>query len=199
MTRPTGTAPSAKGPSVDLNDPIVGWYRRRLVRQGPFVPARIWLADGDRDPETGELVSDQKLLCQVWDGHGPQERDVYDEWSYLAGNPITEAEFNTMVATMDWARNTVAPEGDPRTRIDLTRTPPIFIALLAVLPLLGCGPSQEDVSELLKRAGVEPLMESRFTPCAPLTYPRAFILTDGRTALVCATGVYVQQVLGAHP
>lgn len=36
-----------------------GYFKVRLRKAGPWVPIRIWLEDGDRDPETWELESDQ--------------------------------------------------------------------------------------------------------------------------------------------
>ena len=44
--------------------PRCGWYKRRLVRGGVFVPARIWMVQ-DICPETGELLSDEVLRCEV--------------------------------------------------------------------------------------------------------------------------------------
>lgn len=124
--RPGGTSPSTKGAPVDLNDPRPGHYRRRLVKGGPMVPARIWIIDGDRDPDTGELTSDQKVCCVVWFEDGPREVDAWEHWSFLAGNPISKADFDSMVATTDWARGTTAPEGSPREAVDLRRAAPIF-------------------------------------------------------------------------
>lgn len=36
-----------------------GYYKVRQRKAGPWIPIHIWLEDGDRDPETWELVSDQ--------------------------------------------------------------------------------------------------------------------------------------------
>jgi hypothetical protein len=36
-----------------------GYYKVRARKAGPWIPIRIWLEDGDRDPETWELESDQ--------------------------------------------------------------------------------------------------------------------------------------------
>lgn len=78
------------------NDPQEGYYRRRLVRGGPWVPARIWWQDGERDA-AGELISDQVLYCMV----GAELRDPYAEWTWLAGQPIGEAEYNAMQQRRD--------------------------------------------------------------------------------------------------
>jgi hypothetical protein len=36
-----------------------GYYKVRARKAGPWIPIRVWLEDGDRDPETWELESDQ--------------------------------------------------------------------------------------------------------------------------------------------
>lgn len=110
---------------ITANDPIPGHYKRRLVKGGPMVPARIYVIDGDRDQD-GELDSDQTLACEVWDERGPVRQDPFDQWSYLAGNPITEAEFKSMTAVFRWAAGTSAPEGKPSEPVDLVAAAPIF-------------------------------------------------------------------------
>lgn len=134
--RPTGTSPGKtgtrtardhagllRGEAATANDPLPGWYERRLVKDGPRVPARIWVVDGDRD-ERGELTSDQRVCCLVWYEDGPREVDAWEHWTFLA--PITKAVFDSMVATMDWARGTTAAEGRPREPVDLRKERAIF-------------------------------------------------------------------------
>jgi hypothetical protein len=36
-----------------------GYYKVRQRAKGPWIPIHIWLEDGERDPETWELLSDQ--------------------------------------------------------------------------------------------------------------------------------------------
>lgn len=43
-----------------IDEPVEGYFRIRLRAKGPWVPVRVWLEDGDRDPETWELLSDQR-------------------------------------------------------------------------------------------------------------------------------------------
>lgn len=126
-------APS-KGPGFDPNDPKIGYYRCRLVKNGPAVPAQVFLRDGPRD-ENGALIGDQELVGLVWGRNGAREVDPlattspngWMTWwvAFIAGGEITKEEFDRMVATMDWARNTSAPEGNPEAPIDLTATAPI--------------------------------------------------------------------------
>ena len=50
------------GLSTEWLDP--GFYKARLYGGGPWVPIEITMEDGDRDPETWELLSDQKLAAE---------------------------------------------------------------------------------------------------------------------------------------
>lgn len=36
-----------------------GYYKVRQRAKGPWIPIHIWLEDGERDPESWELLSDQ--------------------------------------------------------------------------------------------------------------------------------------------
>lgn len=76
---------------VAEDDPKCGWYRRRLVKGGPWVPGRIWISR-DIDYLTGELTSPERFLCEI-DG---ERRDAYREWPALAGNPITQDQYNAL-------------------------------------------------------------------------------------------------------
>lgn len=45
---------------MQVDEPLPeGYYKVRARAKGPWIPIRIWLEDGDRDPETWELESDQ--------------------------------------------------------------------------------------------------------------------------------------------
>ncbi len=101
----------------DLNDPQPGHYKRRLCRGGPWVPAMIWWIYGDRDEETGELISDDRLVCQV----GDEMRDPYAEWTWLLGQPITEDEHRKL--TLASRAPGAPPAGQP---IDFMKIEPQF-------------------------------------------------------------------------
>jgi hypothetical protein len=105
---------------IASDDPQCGFYKRRLVKGGPFVPARIWL-DQDIDPETGELRDDERLQCEVNGGYA----DPYDAWQWLCGAPITEQEFRYMEALREHAaiHEPDHPMADPRKAIDHLKTP----------------------------------------------------------------------------
>lgn len=102
------------------DDPQCGFFKRRLVKDGPFVPARIWL-DQDVDPETGELCDDERLQCEVNGSYA----DPLDAWQWLCANPITEQEFKYMEALREHAalHEPDHPMADPRKPIDQLKTP----------------------------------------------------------------------------
>jgi len=113
---------AGRSPQI-THEPQCGWFKRKLVKGGPFVPARIWL-DQDIDAETGELRADEALQCEV----GGRWADAEDQWSYLAGNPISEAEFKFMTATAEYAAayEPSNPAADPRRPINNLTTPILF-------------------------------------------------------------------------
>jgi hypothetical protein len=41
-----------------------GYYKIRSRRAGPWIPIHVWLEDGDRDPDTWELLSDQRWKAE---------------------------------------------------------------------------------------------------------------------------------------
>ena len=47
-----------------IDEPHEGYFQIRLRARGPWVPVRVWLEDGERDPETWELLSDQRWLAE---------------------------------------------------------------------------------------------------------------------------------------
>lgn len=107
-------------------DPQCGWFKRRLVRLGPWVPVRIWVEIHDQpiDKATGELCGDEKLLwrCTV----GGVEREPADEWLYVCEQPIDLEEFEYLTSLQRYAKNhdQREPLADPKKPIDLGRAPP---------------------------------------------------------------------------
>jgi hypothetical protein len=75
----------------EINDPQCGWYRRRLVKGGPYVPARIWIVR-EVCPETGELLCDETLACEV----NGLRRDPVAQWTFL--QPISRQEYDALCA-----------------------------------------------------------------------------------------------------
>lgn len=103
-------------PAIDMNSPQVGFYRRRLVRLGPWVGCCIYLHQ-EVDAETGELTDDAVLCCDV----NGKPADPEDQWSYLASQPITEKEFQFLTKLSRYAKkkkDPAEPLANPRKPID---------------------------------------------------------------------------------
>ena len=101
------------------SEPMAGFYKRKLVRGGTWVAARIWIA-GAKD-ELNRPIEDQTMHCEV-DG---QPRDPVDEWLWLAANPIDETEFKLLSRLGPWARQHAPndPNADPTKAIDFMKAP----------------------------------------------------------------------------
>lgn len=112
------SALAGEKPAITEN-PEPGFYKRRLVKGGPFVPVAIWIEE-ERD-EAGDLMSDQIVKCTV-DG---RLGDVDSTWSYCAGSPITEAEFDYLSRVSSYAKanDTREPLASPRRRINALAFP----------------------------------------------------------------------------
>lgn len=105
------------------DQPEPGWYKRKLVKGGPFVPARIWLRQ--EVDEAGELLDDEILLCEV----NGTPRDPYDEWNWLCANPISEEDYDHMRDLKQWAayHSPNDPSVNARKPVDwATIAPPKF-------------------------------------------------------------------------
>jgi hypothetical protein len=99
------------GPNGDINP---GLYRAQLERGGRFVPVRCWIEAGDRDPDTGELLSDELTYLEV-DG---RRVDPFAPGYFLMGEPVGQQEFNAM--SKEPARQ------EPSAAFDPTRHPSPF-------------------------------------------------------------------------
>lgn len=114
-------AKKARAPFLSI--PEAGYYKRRYVRGGPWVPGRIWIVE-QRDPETNELMSDQEYFCEV----GGLLKDPFKEWPSLLGHPIKKSEFDFLTARREWVieYKPEHPQAAPREKIDPHTAPPVF-------------------------------------------------------------------------
>lgn len=105
------------------SEPRCGWFKRTLVKGGAPVGARIWM-EQSTDPDTGELVGDEIIRCEV----GGKERDATDEWLWLANYPISEADYLYLIADAQWAKNHAhqAPQANPREPVRSRNIPRLF-------------------------------------------------------------------------
>lgn len=79
-----------------LNSPEPGYYRRRMVRGGPLIPVRIYYSNPEIDG-AGKLKEDETLLALVG---LDTPANAFDLWTYVAGNPISEDEYNFLIAQL---------------------------------------------------------------------------------------------------
>lgn len=100
-------------------EPQAGFYKRRLVKGGPFVPVHIWI-ERELD-EAGDLLSDEVVKCTV-DG---RLADADSTWSYCAGSPISEAEFDYLSRVSSYAKasDKREPLANPRRPINTLSFP----------------------------------------------------------------------------
>lgn len=116
-------AMQGKRPPVHEDQPHCGWFRRRLVKGGPWVPARIWLAQDIN--EHGELEADEILRCEVLG----EAKDPFDQWVWLASNPISEDEYERLMAhraEVGWHEDRRDPLFNPRQPINHLTTKLLF-------------------------------------------------------------------------
>lgn len=92
--------------------PECGWFKRRMVRGGPWVVARIW-CEREIDPETLELAGPERLRCEV-DG---EYVDPVQHWTHLT--PITREEYDALLHR----RGLIAEMMTSNQSIDLSRRP----------------------------------------------------------------------------
>lgn len=105
-------------PVPDL--PQCGFYERRMVRGGVFVPARIWRED-EVDPVTHEPTGAQVIRCEV----GGELYDPALEWPVLAQYPISAEKYAYEMADFAWARQYAPsdPKSNPSKPIDICAQP----------------------------------------------------------------------------
>lgn len=85
------------GIPLDWLDP--GYYKVRSYARGPWIPIQIWMEDGERDPETWELLSDQKLRARWWPRTNNQQfYEVAPRYFFNRARPIDRSEFKWLLA-----------------------------------------------------------------------------------------------------
>lgn len=92
--------------------PECGWYKRRYVKGGPFVPVLIYL-EQEVDPETGELVDDETFRANC----NGEAVDPAKVWNYC--KPISEEEYEALVALHERDAMMAATHAP----VDLARSP----------------------------------------------------------------------------
>ena len=111
-----------KAVSIHPNDPEVGFYKTRLVKDGPWVPVAIWMVQHVN--EAGELIADEELRCKVNDC----PEDPYKVWTWCANRPITEEEYRYHIKYGRWAEEWKPedPAARPRQAMNVMTSEPAF-------------------------------------------------------------------------
>jgi hypothetical protein len=99
--------------SRDMTDPYT-WHKRAIAGEKPpihttaecgwflyksqdgMVPASIFWESPEIDPETGEILADQELRCEI----GGVAADPQEMWLWLAKRPISKSEYEQRLAAL---------------------------------------------------------------------------------------------------
>lgn len=97
-----------------INQPVAGFYKMRLVKNGPWVPVQIAPYSTTRQ---------FSVLC-AWVGDGPA--DLIETWHRCAGRPISDRDYRYMMSLREWAHanDRAAPEANPYKAIDISTMKP---------------------------------------------------------------------------
>ena len=111
-----------------LNVPEAGYYKRRLVKGGPWVAVRFWKGPS-LDPETGQpLERSHYWQCTVDGAHFTEEAAVLNHWLGCAGHPITVEEYKAMRNRTVDALHTdpQSPQANPTKAVDRRKLAPVL-------------------------------------------------------------------------
>lgn len=101
--------------------PQSGWYKRKLIKDGPWVPARIWreaAIDFQTDKPSKTI---ENIFCTV----GDAAKNPVDQWGWLLNAPISESDYNHMMKLRAWVMKHAPhePQANPEKAIDWNRVP----------------------------------------------------------------------------
>ena len=92
------------------DDPQPGFYKRRIVKGGPFVPVEIYI-ERETDTDTGDLTADERLAAI----QNTKPVDPGKVWTYC--RPISREEYDALIG----ARDSIMEMHFEQDRIDLGR------------------------------------------------------------------------------
>ena len=111
-TLPLQAPAGGSTPKLYTDKPVAGFYKRRLVKGGPWVGVELKLApSADPSDPSNEMDRSprwQALVCGV-------EADPYETWISCCSHPISKDEYDNMTV-----------KSDPFTKINLRDEPTIF-------------------------------------------------------------------------
>lgn len=115
-------------PHFDIAKPVAGYYRRKLVKGGVWMPVKLWFGP-PLDPDTGEEL-DRSHRWQAMDGDRlvAGEADIQDIWTRCCREPINATEYFYLVKDREWCRENAPhlPEANPTKRVDLGSMQTLF-------------------------------------------------------------------------
>lgn len=113
------------GWATQADKPEAGFYRTKLVRNGPWVGVRIWY-DAPPDPDNpGELLDRSHRWQAEING---ESCDIWRVWPFVSGRPIDEAEYRYLMALTHHAKEHAPemPEASPNKPVDPLTLPVPF-------------------------------------------------------------------------
>lgn len=122
--------------SVAIWPPRPGLYRMRLVKDGPFVPVKIWFGlpviDGEEQDRAPRWLCEIAGRTDFWEKDAGNYRcrcalDIGRAWPFCANAPISEQDYAYMLDHAEWSRQFKPsnPDANPRKAIDLATLAPI--------------------------------------------------------------------------
>lgn len=96
------------------DEPQPGFYKRRMVRGGPFIPVEIWL-EQEIDQETGELTAPE-VMRAICNG---EIRDPLSLWTYCRA--ISAEEYDALIGV----QSSIEEMAATHARLDLAAMAPI--------------------------------------------------------------------------
>jgi hypothetical protein len=88
-------AHQGSAPHTIPNEPQCGLYKVK-ARSGAWVAGAIDVLQ-DIDPETNELMDDEKLVAFVNYGRNQWDRDPHAAWPFMAQHPLTERDHTRLL------------------------------------------------------------------------------------------------------
>lgn len=83
---------------MQVDEIAEGYYKVRSRRAGPWIPIHIWLEDGDRDPDTWELESDQTWRAEWAPRTDTPRLFPVNPFQFVnRAHPITKDEFQWLL------------------------------------------------------------------------------------------------------
>lgn len=113
--------------ALRVDTPQAGHYWRRFVKNGPKIPVRIWHG-APICPDTGEELDRSHRWQAIVNGELVTGDAVLETWISCAGHPISEAEYEYLLALKNHAvqHEPDLPEAAPNSPINLHTMPTLF-------------------------------------------------------------------------